>query len=314
MAILSNCRKGVFHPSQFKKNPKTGVYEAHYTLNGAHTAAAFNMPQSQVFNAKDGITAIHGGKLWGGGVMTAMSVGTSDTDGSFKPFSAIGGSAAVLAESGHVIRGHFAGNDDGLIHPTDIHLDTSNGPWVDEDAANSLSKYNKTAAEIASETFDTFPKVEVDGNTYGLINPEASVASIIERYKNDRHFYDGVYSKGHHIVDGKMLVSEQHYNELHTPLRETMEKTESPLRIMVRAGQSPTEKVYYQMKLMHGAPKTSSTSGDHVASQVNEEREKAVRTALHKMKMAPASAAELKFVEPTAGGGAAVEEVYGEDA
>lgn len=256
------------------------------------------MPQSQVFCAKNGVTGIEKGRVWGGNVMTAMSVGTSDETGGFKPFSATGGSAAVFTETGHVIRGHFAGNDDGMVHASDIKLDTSTGPWLDPDAASSVSKYDKSAAEIAGETFDSFPKVEVDGQTFGLIDDDKSVAKIITTYGNDRSFYGGMYGKGHHIVDGKFLVSEDHYNELHGPLVKAVESTEMPIRFMARAGQRPTAPVYYQMNLVHGQPQQSATTGEHVAAQVNEERTKLVQEALAKMNVV-SSTANVTFTDPT---------------
>ena len=293
---LADAHAGTFSPSQFKKNAATGVYEAAYTLNGMHAATALNMPQHHLYCATNGVTGIKNGRVWGGNAMTALSIGTSNADGDFEPFAATGASAAALTESGHVIRGHFAGNDDGMISPADIQFDTTRGPWLDEEAATSMSKYKKTSAEIAAETFGSHPSVQVDGTQYAMLPPTSSVGTIISTYGKDPKFYGGVYSKGHHMVDGNMLVPRNHYDELHGPLLTASRSTESDMVFKVSAGKQPTAPVMYSMQLQHRPPQHSDTSAALVATN-DEERKDAVRAALAKMKLA-ATGAKVEFEAP----------------
>jgi len=287
----------VLHPSQFKQDPSTGVYSATYTLEGHHAAAAMNMPQHQVFDSSQGITSIHDGRVWGGDVMTAMSVGTKDDKKVFTAFPAKKSSAAVLTETGLVVRGHFGGDSEGMIKPSTIHLDTTSGPWLDTDAAQSIAKHNKTAAEVSSETFESHPSVQVDGQTYALIKPDSAVGKIINTYGGDKSFFGGMYSKGHHVVDDQMLVSQEHYNELHKPLTSAMQQTEKPLVFMVRSGKKPTSPVNFSMSMRHGTPQMTEQTSQLVASKANEEKTEAVRSALSKMRLA-GEEARVQFSAP----------------
>lgn len=307
------------HPAQFVQDPKTGIYEAKYTLEGQHAAAALNMSQDQLYDAVHGITGVEDARLWGGGVTSAMTIGTENDKREMQKFRSVGRSGAGLTESGHVIRGHIIGDSEGMIKPVSLDFDTTEGPWLDTDAAQSLGKHQKTASQVKSEAFQTHQSVQVDGQTYALITPESAVGRIINTYGKDKAFYGGIYANNNHIVDGKMLVSQDHYNELHQPLVKAMEQTEKPLVFSVKTGLKPSTPINFSMGLRHGIPRATEESGQLVASKFNEERTDAVRQALQKMKLAGGEA-QVKFSAPepqaaaTAGSFEAEEDAADEDA
>lgn len=262
------------------------------------------MQKHNLFSAQNGIKGAKNFKSWGGGgVLHAVSLGTQNADGNFEPFQSSGSGALLLSESGAVVRGHVAGQNEGMVSPVDITFDTTSKHWLPVDAAESMAKYNKTADEVSSETFNSFQKVAVDGQQYAMLPKSAAVSQIIESHGSSRDFYDGMYSKGHHIVDDSLLVPENHYNELHQPLVDAMRQTESPLVIQVKSARKPTENIYYTAGLVHGAP-TVASENSHVAAAEDTARQEAVMAALQRMKLASKDA-EVKMVTPTSGGGTA---------
>lgn len=292
---------GVFHPDAFKRDAN-GVYFANYTLHGQHATEALGMKQHNLFSAGKGIKEANNFKSWGGGgVLHTMSLGTKNADGSFEPFQANGSGAVVLSESGAVIRGHVAGQHEGMVSAANVKFDTTSKHWLPEDAAESMAKYNKSADEVASETFDSFQKVAVDGQQYAMLPKSAAVSQIIDAHGSSREFYDGMYSKGHHIVEDSLLVPENHYTELHQPLVDAMRQTESPLVIQVKSARKPTENVFYTADIVHGAP-TVVSENSHVAAAEDTARQEAVMAALQRMKLA-SKGSEVTMVTPTSGGG-----------
>ena len=303
---FSDRLKGTFHPDAFKRD-SDGLYYANYKLHGHHATEALGMQQHNLFSAGKGIKEANNFKSWGGGgVLHTVSLGTQNSDCDFEPFQSSGSGAVVLSETGAVIRGHVAGQHQGMVSPASIKFDTSSKHWLPEDAAESMAKYNKTADEVASETFDSYQKVAVDGQQYAMLPKSAAVSQIIDSHGSSRDFYDGMYSKGHHIVDDSLLVPEEHYNELHAPLVDAMRQTESPLVIQVKSSKKPTENIYYTADLVHGAP-TVASENSHVVAAEDTARQEAVVAALQRMKLAGKDA-EVTMVTGSAGGGAAPED------
>ena len=255
------------------------------------------MNQDQLYDAVHGITGVEDARLWGGGVTTALTIGTEDDKKDIQKFRSVGRSGAGLTESGHVIRGHIIGDSEGMIKPVSLTFDTSEHPWLDTDAAQSIAKHQKTADEVSRETFESNRSVQVDGQTYALINPDSAVGRIINTYGKEKSFFGGMYANQNHIVDGQMLVSQDHYNDLHQPLVTAMKQTEKPLVFEVKTGLKPTSPVNFSMGLVHGVPRASDDSSQLVASKFNEQRTDAVRQALQKMKLAGGEA-QVKFSAP----------------
>ena len=165
------------------------MYFANYKLHGHHATEALGMQQHNLFSAGKGLQEAKNVKSWGGGgVLHTLSLGTENANKKFEPFQSNGTGAVVLTENGAVLRGHVAGQHEGMVSPADINFDTSSKHWLPQDAAESMAKYNKTANEVASETFNSFQKVAVDGQQYAMLPKSAAVSEIIGAHGSSRDF------------------------------------------------------------------------------------------------------------------------------
>ena len=129
-----------------------------------------------------------------------------------------------------------------------------------------MAKYSDIPLEnIQDQTFSSYKNIGVGDMEYCLLPKGSHVRNIIETHAKDPRFFDGVYSKGNHIVQDTdhYLVSKSHFDELYKPLVDAKKKTQSGFVIRTTTHKRPTNPVGYQFSLTHGPSTGLSTVGDN---------------------------------------------------